>query len=439
MSSFTFGSGPVRRTLALAMAALMAGTVMPVAAQDLSGNIRLSWWGANVRNEKTERIIQLFETENPGVRITREPGEFSAYWDKLNVQVASGNQPCAITMQSRLLAQYADPSILRPLDDLVADGTLDVSGIEPSVLDSGRGADGNLYFVPHGVFYFAVIMNKTQIEAAGMEVPSNDWTWEDFAAFSREIAPKLPAGSYAAGNLGNNMNGFVGYVLAHGETPFNPDGSVAVSPELVASWFSMWEELRTEGVTETAELMAELPDNFIDNTLLANGRLVTDARPANQLDGHQKVLDVAKPGEELIVHTLPIGPAGSGNDVGSNGFAIGANCDENSVRIAAAWSNFFLQDERAADIYLSDNGVVTVDRFREKQLANPNATPGQRQLIEVFNEVAPTAATALYPPGGYNTMIEVITSTYESVAFGQMTPEQGAESFVDQVTRLPQQ
>lgn len=439
MSSLFGRKGPVGRTMVAALAVLMASAAVPSFAQDLSGNIRFSWWGANVRNEKTERILKLFESEHPGVTITREPGEFNAYWDKLNVQAASGNQPCSITMQSRLLAQYADPAILRPLDDLVADGTLDVSGIEKSVLDSGRGADGKLYFIPHGVFYFAILMNKTQIEKAGMQIPPNDWTWDDFAKFARELATKLPAGSYAAGNLGNNMNGFAGYVLGTGETMFNPDGSVAATPETVTKWFSLWEDLRKEGVTETADLMAEVPDNLIDNTLLAKGKIIMDARPANQLDGHQKVLNVAQPGEELILHTLPVGPKGAGNDVGSNGFAIGANCDANGVKIAAAWTNFFLQDERAADIYLSDNGVVTVDKFREKQLSNPKATPGQRQLIAVFNEVAPGAATLFYPPGGYNTMIDVITSTYEAVAFGKQTPEQGAASFVDQVSRLTKQ
>ncbi len=441
MSLRSIQSRGVGRVLSALTAVLMVGSfAAPVLAQEqLSGTIRFSWWGANVRNEKTEQIIKLFESENPGVTISREPGEFNAYWDKLNVQAASGNQPCAITMQSRLLAQYADPSILRPLDDLVENGTLDVSGIEPAVLDSGRGADGKLYFIPHGVFYFALLMNKTAIEAAGMQIPPNDWTWDDLEAFARELKTKIPADKYAFGNLGGNMNAFGGFLIGKGEAAFAPDGTVSMTPETIAEWFTRWEALRKEGVTETADLMAELPDNFIDNTLLAKGVALVDARPANQLDGHQKVLDVAKPGEQLVLHTLPVGEKGGGNDIGANGFAIGANCDENSVKIAAAWTNFFTQDERAADIYLSDNGVVTVDRFREKQLKNEKATPGQRQLIEVFNEVAPTAKTAFYPAGGYNAMNETLTSTYESVAFGKATPEEAAASYIDQVQRATEQ
>ena len=62
---------------ALASAISIAVALPPMAvAQDLSGDIRFTWWGATSRNQKTEGIADLFEKANPGVTITREPGEF---------------------------------------------------------------------------------------------------------------------------------------------------------------------------------------------------------------------------------------------------------------------------------------------------------------------------------------------------------------------------
>ncbi|MFI5010773.1 MAG: ABC transporter substrate-binding protein [Hyphomicrobiales bacterium] len=405
-------------------------------AQDLRGNIRFTWWGATTRNQKTDEIIKLFEAEHPGVTITREPGEFYSYWDKLTVQSASRNQPCAITMQSRWLNQYADPAILLPLDDLVASGKLKIEGVEKSVIDSARGPDRKLYFIPSGVFYFGLLLNKTAIAAAGVSIPGNDWTWDDYGAFVRKLAKKLPQGTYAAGNLGRRMDGFTNWVQGRGEVLFKPDGSVGVTKGTIVAYFKFWEALRQEGVTETADLMTEIPDNIIEGTLLANGGILVDARPANQLDAHQKTLNTAKPGEELIIHTYPVGPAGAGDDFGSNGFAIGANCDANSVNIAAAWSNFFLEDPRAAQIYLSDNGVVAVDRFQNQQASDPKATPGQRQLIEVFREVAPRAKSAYFPAGGYAAVVGALTPAYESVAFGRATPDQAADAMLSQIKRV---
>ncbi|TCL66432.1 extracellular solute-binding protein [Rhizobium sp. BK251] len=437
MSLKLAGHSGFRIGLAAIISALTLSIFVPPAlAQDLSGNFRFTWWGATTRNQKTEEIAKLFEAANPGVKISREPGEFNSYWDKLTVQSASGNQPCAITMQSRWLAQYADPAILRPLDDLVADGTLDVSGVEKTVLDTGRGPDGKLYFIPSGVFYFTLLMNKTQIEAAGLKVPPADWTWDDYAKFVADLSAKLPQGTYATGNLGQAMDGFTNFVQGSGEVLFKPDGTIGVSKDTIARYFTYWESLRKAGDTEPADMMSEIPDNIIDDTLLANGRIAVDARPANQLDAHQKQLAAAKPGEELVLHPYPRGSAGPGDDIGANGFAIGANCNDDSAKLVAAWSNFFLQNEQAADIYLSDNGVVTVDRFREKQLKNPNATAGQRQLIEVYNQVAPQARAAFFPAGGYAAVVEALTTAYESVAFGRATPDDAATAMLDQIGRL---
>jgi len=418
-----------------ASALLIGATMLPASAQKLSGNIRFTWWGSTTRNDKTERIIKLFEAANPGVTVTREPGEFNSYWDKLTVQSASGNQPCSITMQSRYLAQYADPAILKPLDDLVKAGTLDVRGVAPAVVDSGRGPDGKLYFIPSGVFYFTVLMNKTEIEKAGLQLPDDNWTWDDYASFARKLAAKLPSGTYATGNFGEAFDAFTNWVQGRGEVLFKPDGTIGVSIATIVDYFKYWEALRKDGITQPADKMAEIANNIIDDTLLAKGRIVMDARPANQLDAHQKVLNNAMPGQELVLHTYPLGPKGTGNDIGSNGFAIGASCDAASTRIAAAWSNFFLQDAQAAAIYLSDNGVVTVDKFRQDQGSNPKATPGQRQLISLYDRVAPTAKAAYFRARGYAAMQQSLTSAYQSVAFGRSLPEDAADALLRQVAR----
>ncbi|MEO1016444.1 MAG: extracellular solute-binding protein, partial [Pseudomonadota bacterium] len=194
------------RQIGLAMSALamiaIAGMTTPISAQeDLEGEIRFSWWGGQLRNEKTDQILQLFEEENPGVTVIRENSDWLPHWDKLTIQSAAGNQPCAIQMQTRWLATYAKPNILRPLDDLLEAGELDVRGIAEPVMNSSRGDDGKLYMIPSGVFYFAMMYNKTMLEEAGMELPEGDWTWNDFAELIREIAPKLPEGVNPTHNM----------------------------------------------------------------------------------------------------------------------------------------------------------------------------------------------------------------------------------------------
>src|SRR5690606_37899777 len=120
------------------------------------GSFRYSWWGSGERNERTQAVIDLFEKAAPDSAIETEPtGDFNAYWEKLTVQSAAGGAPCAVQMQSRYMADYSERNHLRPLDEYVANGSIDISGIPESILETGKGSDGKLYSIPTGVFLYA--------------------------------------------------------------------------------------------------------------------------------------------------------------------------------------------------------------------------------------------------------------------------------------------
>jgi multiple sugar transport system substrate-binding protein len=419
-------------TAAVAVTALVAP---PAGAQEPI-EIRFSWWGGQLRNEKTDKILQLFEAENPGIRVIRENSDWLPHWDKLTVQAAAGNQPCTIQMQTRWLATYAKPDILRPLDDLLDAGKLDVTGIDQTVIDSSRGDDGNLYMIPSGVFYFALMYNKTMLEDAGLETPAEDWSWSDFAQLVRDVAPKLPDDVNPTHNMGRETDSFVTWVQTQGYPVF--EGSKLGFPEEVtARWFEFWEELRNEDLTDSPEEMIADNGSLIEESNIANGRTFITNRPPNRLDSHQQVLDAVRPGEELTILPYPRAEDGTtGMDLGANGIAIGANCPEEKVPTSVAWINFFTQDPRAAAIYESDNGVVAVDKFQEEQANGPNTSRGQREQILLFQKVLSYAKPVNWPPGGYGAMTEALGRAYDAVAFETMSSEDAAAQFASDMEDL---
>lgn len=425
----------MRPLMATSLVALALAAPIGATAQDaaLEGEIRFSWWGGQVRNDKTDRIIQLFEEKNPGVSIVRENADFAPYWERLTIQSAGNNQPCAITMQSRWMASYARPDVLMPLDELVANGTLDVTGIPEAVLNSGRGADGNLYMIPHAVFYFALMYNEQMLEnavAAGVAAPEWPYTWDEYAAHLRAIQPTLPEGAVATHNMGREPDAFVPWVQSHGEQVF--DGNkVAFSQETAVEWFTYWEALRNEGVTESPEGMISENSALVEESNLANGRGYATNRPPNQLGSVQTVTDTVNPGATINTRPYPVGPDGTvGMDLGSNGIAIGANCAAEQIPATAAWINYWTQDAEAAGIYQSDNGVVAIPELANAQASAPGTQPTQVRLIELYNEVVDTAKPVLWPAGGYQAMTDVLNRSYDAVAFGQLTAEQGAEMLI---------
>ena len=423
------------RTISAAAIVAMIGTVASFVATAASADttIRFSWWGGQSRNEKTDKILQLYEKENPGVHVIREQSDWQPHWDKLKIQAAAGNQPCTIQMQTRWLATYADPKILRPLDDLVASGKLDISGISKATIDSSRGDDGNLYMIPSGVFYFALIYNKSLLDAAGVAVPPDNWTWNQFADWLRAVKKGLPEGVNASHNMGVEADSYVTWVQSQGYKVFNKT-HLAYPEKVTADYFRFWETLRKEGLTDSPEEMLTDNGSLIEESNIANGRTFVTNRPPNRLDSHQKVLTAVK-GQELDIIQYPRGEDGTtGMDLGANGIAIGAPCtDPDKLDASVKWINFFTEDPRAAAIYELDNGAVTVAKLQEDQVNNPKTSIGQRKFIQLYQRIAETAKPINYPSGGTGALQDALTRAYEAVAFGQLSPDDAAKQFHNDV------
>jgi multiple sugar transport system substrate-binding protein len=435
--------------LALAGTLVVVGMAMPanVSAQNsnpeaaaalgpIEGEIRFSWWGGQLRNEKTDQILQLFEAENPGVTVARENADFAPHWERLTIQSAGNNQPCTIQMQTRWLATFAKPEILRPLDDLVESGALNVAGIPQPVLDASRGADGNLYMIPSGVFYFSLMYNKQLAEAAaaaGVPMLEAPYSWTEFADYLRAIKPHLPAEVSGIHNMGREPDAFVTWVQSQGEKLFE-GSTVAFTPETAIAWFNYWETLRKEGLTESPEEMVTENSALVEESNLANGRGFATNRPPNQLGSVQKIVDTVNPGATIDIMQYPTGEDGTvGMDLGANGIAIGANCPDNLLPAAVAWVNFFTQDPRAAQIYQSDNGVVAIDQFVEAQRTNPETQPTQVRMLEIYSQVAPNAKPVFWPAGGYQALTDVLNRTYDAIAFEQISVEDGADMLITEL------
>jgi multiple sugar transport system substrate-binding protein len=404
------------------------------ADDDVRGQIRFSWWGSTPRYTKTTAIVDLFEKKYPNAKIAKESSDFDSYFDKLGVQAAGHSQPCAITMQSRFFTQFAGSGAFRPLDDLVAQGLISLDGIAPAVVASGRGPDGKLYMIPHGVYGITLLYNKTMFEKYGIPLLPADASWDDLAATAKLAATKLPKGVYPIVLLGGEWDSFYSFVGGQGEQVFSPSGGIGFSKETLTKWFSMWEDLRKSGAAYSADRMAEVVRATVEDGPIATGRAMIDIRAPNQLQLNMDVIN--KHGSWVLdVQKLPRGPKGVGEVIGTDGIGIGANCNPSDTKVAAAFINFFTHDAEAQRIYASDNGVVAIDQYQLDQANDPQSSYGTRRQIEVLRDAMKSATPQLYPP--YSRQFDALLSrTYQSVAFEQLTVAQGVDQFFTEAGRM---
>ncbi len=400
----------------------------------LSGELTYAWWGASAfRNEVTQKVIDLFQQKNPNVKINPSIADFNTHFQKLTVSAAAGDLPCLPQMQSTGLAAFADPKILRPLDDLVESKAIDTANVPKGVVDTGRGFDGKLYMIPTGVFSRVDFYNDALLQQTSIAPPAETWTWDDYKAYMTKLQAKLPAGLNAVTNNGPDMNPLVTWILSHGEPVF-VQKSLGFNKQTLAGYFQFWEDLRLAGVatSETEVAERQLP---LELQVVSTGQAVFGSFAPNQLAAVQGALTKSgKPGTVQLIKE-PNGSAGSGDAIGTNGLTISANCDK--VPEAAAFINFFLNDPEAAAAYKSDNGAVSSTPSLQAQIDDPSsAAPLIAQLKFQQHLTTGGFVKDIKYAAGYSALPPLLKTTYENVAFGRMTIAAAVDDFFNQANAI---
>lgn len=144
------------------------------ASTDNSGKTTLNvlWWGSQTRHDLTTKMIEKFEELNPDIDVVMDYSDWDGYWTKLPAQVAGGQTPDVFQMDYAYLSQYAENGVLAELNSYVDDGSLDMSNVAQSVLDSGT-VDGKLYAISTGTNAPVMLYRKDLVDELGLELPMN--------------------------------------------------------------------------------------------------------------------------------------------------------------------------------------------------------------------------------------------------------------------------
>ncbi len=88
--------------------------------------LRMAWWGSQTRHDRTVQVIEMYEKENPNVKIEYEFFSFDDYFTKLKTLVAS-DQVWDIFQLGGNFPMYMDKIYF--LNDFIDSGIVCVSNI----------------------------------------------------------------------------------------------------------------------------------------------------------------------------------------------------------------------------------------------------------------------------------------------------------------------
>lgn len=140
--------------------------------------------------EDLDAIVAGFEAENPDVTVNVETAAFDEYFTSLQTAIAGGVAPDTFELNYENFVTYAESGSLL---ELPADS------YDPAIYagDSVEAfsLDGTQYGLPASFSTVVLFYNKDLFEAAGVDLPTADWTWEEEDA-AAEALTDLDAGVY---------------------------------------------------------------------------------------------------------------------------------------------------------------------------------------------------------------------------------------------------
>lgn len=142
-----------------------------------------SYW--SLQNGNSYKIlddaIDLFEKENPGVRVQYVSGiTRDQYQEWLSGKKAEGKMPDVFLVPSDSFQSFAEIGAMQSLDGFIKhDNDFSEDVFYEKALQSGRYRN-MLYALPYECSPVIMVMNRTLLQDNGIPEPRKDWTWNEF-------------------------------------------------------------------------------------------------------------------------------------------------------------------------------------------------------------------------------------------------------------------
>jgi multiple sugar transport system substrate-binding protein len=152
--------------------------------------VELTYFSWDPSMEKTnQRLIDQFEKNNPNIEIELQSYEPSNYWPKISAMAAAGNAPDVFDMSSGFVDEWAAKDLLYNLQEFV-DTDLNKDDYYTSVFNAVRYPDkqnGDMFAFPYAWVTTNLFYNKSMFDEAGLDYPTNDWTWDEFLSATKQL------------------------------------------------------------------------------------------------------------------------------------------------------------------------------------------------------------------------------------------------------------
>lgn len=392
--------------------------------------LRLAWWGNPTRDERTLKVVELYQQKFPNVTIEPETIGWGGYWDRLNTQVAARNLPDIMQHDYAYMLQWVSRKQLTDLTPYVQNGTINLSGVDESYLSGGR-VDGKLYGVNLGSNAVCFVYDPAVLAKAGVAEPKQNWTWADFERIAIEVYKKTGVQTLPFFTTDPKV-GFDNWIRQTGKSFYAPDGKslgFTDSAELIA-FFDIQLRLKAAGALVN-------PEKAFINVTPQEGDFAMGTSWVTYLWSNQVVAEAAAAKRPIKIMLPPrieksVRP---GTFLKPSMFFSIPEMSTNK-EAAAKFINFFISDTEANKILLGERGVPIIPAVRETVKAAVDPVMGQ--VFDYIGLVGNGNASPIDPPDptASGEVLKLFRDTTQAVLLGLLSSSQGADTIMKQANAI---
>ncbi|MFY1694184.1 MULTISPECIES: ABC transporter substrate-binding protein [unclassified Solwaraspora] len=402
----------------LAASAALALVAVGAAAcgdDDASGpvTLRYSWWGNAERADLMQQAIDLFEEQNPDIRVTPSFQEYEAYWQKLTTETAGGNMPDVVQMDFSYLREYADRGVLYDLGGQAGDALV-LADLLPG-FDGVGEVDGTRYAVPIGGNTWSMFYNPALFAQAGVAAPQVGWTWDDYHATMATI--RSTTGTYGGGNYTGVIYNLEAQLRQEGGALFTEDGRLGFDAERLARFWQQGMDLIAQDVVLPVETAVAIKPASLWVDDLAASDLGWDnflVRYAGETD------------TEIHLGPLPTDNPGRLGQYLKPAMLLSASARTEHPEAAAKLISFMINDPEVGRIFGGNRGLPATNAQRDAaELDGPLAAVAayEETIADQLTQAPPA------PPRGAGGIEAAFIRISEELHYGRISVAQAVDQF----------
>jgi multiple sugar transport system substrate-binding protein len=389
-------AGSVATTTAAA-AATSAAVTAPV-------EISYCNFNASGGNEETlKKMYEAFHKENPNITVDIETIGYDDYFTQMQTRVAGGTAPDCYELNIENFAAYSSKGVLAPITGV------DTGNFNQTALKAFQ-VDGTQYGLPGDFSNVVLIYNKDLFDKAGVDYPTDDWTWDDALAAAKKIRAlgKDYWGIYAP----TTYNEFFKEAAQYGGSLLNADKTEFT--------------INTDNNLKAAEMMiGKVTDSHVqpsdtdlagmgDSDLFESGRLGMDVTGIWMFSTFKDACDfnwdcaVEPGGTQKATHFF------------SNALVINASAAPEKQAAAATWINWLASSDESAKMRIEASwnlpAISNTDVLSDYLKQTP---PDNRQAV--FDSLNYLVTPPIIED--YSQMSDIINEKLSEAAGGKISPK----------------